>query len=99
MNTQPKHLWMSTVRLVYSIPANEEKNIRAAQGTIDTNIIIDTPMKKLTAKHLGEIQKVSLMKLQEENNLDPSWLSDFVITNLSYLGLMSLNEYLGKDKD
>jgi hypothetical protein len=99
MSNNPKHLWLATVRIVYAIPADEEKKLRAGQGTIETNVIIDTPMKKLTAKHLSQIQEISLMKLQEQNNLDPSWLSDFVILSFNYLGLMSLNEYLGKDKD
>ena len=97
MNTQQKHLWMAVVKITYSIPENKEKGVTAGQGIIETNVIIDTPVKKMTARSLSQIQEISLMKMQEQNNLDPTWLADFLIMNISYLGMMSLKEYLGKD--
>ena len=95
MSDNKMHFWMATVKISFFTKADPEKRLSAMIGYRETNVVIETPIKRLNADSIDTIRQVSLMKCIEKYNLDPNSISDFLIQNISYLGLMSPKEYVG----
>lgn len=95
MSDIKKHFWMAAVKVTFIIPADKEKGLPAMLGNRETNVLIDTVTKKVTADDIDTLRQIALLKCQEKYNLDLEAISDFLIQNISYLGQMSPKEYLG----
>lgn len=95
MSDNKLHFWLVSAKASFFIPANAEAGRSAAVGYRETNIVVDTTTKRVNADTFDVIRQVFLMKCMEKYNLDPKTISDFLIQNISYLGLMSPKEYVG----
>lgn len=98
MSDNKVHFWMATCKVSFFIPADKENNKAAVIGYRETNVVIDTTIKRINADSIDTIRQVSLMKCMEKYNLELKSVSDFLILNISYLGLMSPKEYVGSSQ-
>jgi hypothetical protein len=98
MDADKKHFWMAAVKATYVLKTGEGEAATYTKGDRETNIVLDTPMKKINSDSIDTIRQISLMKFNEMYKLDPSTVVDLIIQNLSYLGMMSVKEFMGKTK-
>lgn len=98
MSDNKIHFWMATIKVSFFTPADKERGMAAMIGHRETNVVIDTPVKRIDSEALDSIRQISLMKCHEKYNLEPKSVSDFLITGISYLGLMTPKEFVGNTK-
>lgn len=90
--TQPKHWYLASVTVSFVHPGDEEAGIPPMQGSRTVNVLATPNRKKITAQEIHNIRQLSVLRLQEDK-LDPNMVSDVVINNIMYLGLMSEVDY------
>jgi hypothetical protein len=59
------------------------------------NVLVAFNKKTLTQEYLQQAHNGAIARLVEENGVDPNDIQDIVISNLSYLGLMTPEEFHG----
>ena len=74
-------------------PDNEQLQDLRIQGSKKLNILITPTRKQIRSKDMDDIRQLALAKLRDKYNVQPQEVSEFIIENVSYLGLMSEIEY------
>ena len=89
------HFYMGTVRVHHIVPADEETGRPAMAQALETNILFQNEVKKITADTVDTIRQITLLKCEKKYNIGPDTVADFIIQNIVYFGFMTEAEYLG----
>lgn len=96
MAEEKRHFWMSAIELTFIVPADEELGIPAMAQQRRLNVLTDTRLKRVNADTIDTIRQTALLKAKEKYKIEFDQVADFLILGVSYLGLMTPKEYMGR---
>ena len=92
------HWYMVAVEIHFIQPSK----VQGADPTLRSqklNVLITPKKRKITAKDLGDIRNLSLLRMKEQYKVDTDQIADFIVLNLMYMGMMSEHTYFTEGQE
>lgn len=83
---------LSAVRLVLNLDENDAPEVR------HINVVIETKDGTINRKHIEHIQRSAVDRMCAEHGIQPNDVKDLTIMNISTLGQMTKEDFLGEPK-
>ena len=97
-STHRVHWYLVALEVHHLVPRHDTNGdlLDPGKGIQRMNVIVQSPERQITAKFLEDTRTMAFMRAEQQYNISPALLADYVILNINYMGHMSEREHFTK---